>query len=327
MSRAVISWNRFTTPGFTIAAELVGASHTFSYESRLTRVLLPPATEASEDTASNREPRYRVVSRRTADLTPLSFAVSDVEFRIDQPRSSELDHALALYASGDKFAEATSKVVIDAGKIAVRAFEHWLGVVRWRTANGTIGRLAREQRQMWGDNLRDADTLKQVVPGVSSLIATGSAAITQAQWADIQATLTRGHESPLFYQLYFDGSYSLAEGDTRRAVIDLTSACEVVLKILLDRSLPDGMLTVARQRLMKSPASVLIQRFARPLLGDDLWERLKPHDRFDRLLFERNQVVHSHQHYTPSASDCYHFQKAVRDLLAFSMQKFDDEYG
>src|SRR4051812_22504910 len=98
----IISWNRFNTPNLIIKAELVAASHTFMFESRQTQIALPPAKETSKETASNPEPRYEVMSLRTADGIPLTFEVEDVEVHTVQPPSKEISEAIARYQAGDK---------------------------------------------------------------------------------------------------------------------------------------------------------------------------------------------------------------------------------
>jgi len=136
------------------------------------------------------------------------------------------------------------------------------------------------------------------------------------EWADVQRVLTLGIEPPLFYDLYFDGSEHLAAGDYRRAVVDFANACEVLLKTLLDASVPQGLMNPAKEYLLRAQANVLLNRFGPELLDMARSTEVGEHRRhLEQLFAARNDALHSHRPDALTHSSCVQFRAATRALL------------
>jgi hypothetical protein len=302
------SWNRFNTPNLSIVAPLAAASHEFMFEDFRVRVELPPEARAGDGD----EARMIVTSRRTADKSPLTFGVRDVDVQIDQPDTTDI---LAFIDSPNR-EDVDTEFITPMGKFAVRAFDNWLRVLRWRSLNWSIGRLGRDQRASWGTYLREKGTHRLLAAGVHYFFASSDRPFTIELWSDIQATLERGRTSPLFYDLYFDGQEHLAEEDFRRAVVDFANACEVLLKTLLDRRVPDDLYGPARDYILRAQASVLLHRFGPTLLGEAAAAVFRGcrHD-VEQLFAARNDALHSHQPGALTAERCQQFRAATAVLL------------
>ena len=107
--------------------------------------------------------------------------------------------------------DATDPEVIDTafvsqmGQVAERAFDHWLRVMRWRTRSWRIGRMRKHQRTKRGTTLREDGTNRQLAPTVQTIVVRQDRPFTVEEWSDTQDALANGRESPLFYDLFFDG--------------------------------------------------------------------------------------------------------------------------
>lgn len=171
------SWNRFSTPGLTIAAELAGGSHVFEHRGLNVRIVLPSATRGGE----HEDSRLHVTARWAADGTPIQFDVFDVDVCVDQPNSPELRAALV-----EPRPEHIDKsgVISRMGDFAAQAFEYWLRVIRWRTRHWRIGRLRKHRRARWGTYLYEHGPNRRLAQSVTTITVPADRKITADEWGD-----------------------------------------------------------------------------------------------------------------------------------------------
>jgi hypothetical protein len=316
----VYSSNRFNTPGLVVVPELVGSEHEFQFEGRQAKVALPPSAELDRERVGDYR-RYVIGTRQAVDNAPLNVHVHDVDVTVDVPDSPQIEAMRAEFEAKSRDPALLPEWQATE-RFALMSFDHWLRVIRWKCGYGSIGRLARHQREHWGTYLCDAKTHARF-PGPTVIVVPFEPAVSVEQWAATGSALRDGRTSPLFYDLYFDAIEHLSDEDTRRTVIDLTSACEVLLKTVLDAALPTGTLPAARKQLLKAPASVLLRDFLKPLLGAGA-DHVSSHRRsFEELLKARNDVTHGHRPNLPSTVDCKRFGEAVRALLTVGSEVLD----
>ena len=306
------AWNRFATPHFSIAAALEGAGHEFTFEGFAVRVKLPPATRAGDDD----DARLRITDR-SAGEAPVQFDVCDVDVEVDQHNTAEI---LALVESRGWPARDVD-LVADVAEFAGRAFDHWLRIVRWRTKQWRIGRPGAYLPATFGACTLYEHRINRRLSEPIAALPTTDHHVTLEQWAEIQATLSAHLRAPLFYDLYFDGREHLAAQDLRRAVMDFASACEVLLKTLLDRRMPEQRYGSSREYLLGAQRRALLNGFAPSLLEPCVEGVLRLHRQdLDELFAASSDVLHSDHPSRITEARCVQFGRATSALLTVGEQ-------
>ena len=313
----------FKTPRLTIVAALAGFDHQFSFEGMSVGIQLPHRDEA----ASVHDPStpLAVISWKTETEEPTTFDVRSVRVLVTPNEQSRLARLVSSahgndekpIAAGFGGTEHFNAELSLLGNVALRAVEHWLRVVQWRTGRWYVGRPRRPSRRVTTVSLFEESTHRRVVSGPIHLEGSVAEPMPESEWLDVQDALTRGAEPPLSYQLFFDGQEHLSIGDHRRAVIELAMACEVLLKTLVEERTPDTLFEPGKKYLLRANATVLLKQFAKSLISD-AWVKQNGGliKSVERLFATRNRVVHEHHLAPITSSECIEFKSAVERLLA-----------
>lgn len=136
------SWTRFVTTNFCVKAEIMGAIHEFDFENHLISVRLPKADQADRDKKFDHV--ASVSSYRSDTNKPLMYLIAKVEVEIVVRESVSVpDEALSKPLKSDHFSEGqktnADRICDQHSGLAERAFEYWLGIVRWVTDDALIG--------------------------------------------------------------------------------------------------------------------------------------------------------------------------------------------
>ena len=301
------SWSRFETPSLDIAAALAGDHHEFVFAGHTTRVRLPPASAAGDGAMD----RLFITQSLSADGTPVTYAVRDVDVELDQ-LDTDLVRGLVARDKPDPNVDA----VAEMGEVAGRAFDYWIRVVRWQAKSHRIGRLTRQQRDTWGSRLRETGTRRQLASHAIRIVVSLSSPLSPELWTDIAGLLVAGSEPPVSFDLYFDSLDHIDHGDLRRAIVDLANAAELFLRSRLDRSLPSALTPAVRKYAMRANASVLLSRFAPEILGAGGPSFLQAKKADLAQLFElRNRLVHSSDQLALTESMCRQLGRVTKELL------------
>ena len=129
------------------------------------------------------------------------------------------------------------------GPIASSALEHWAALLRWVTGFHPICREARiGSASGWQTYLHDVESDRPVWTTGGTFVIRGVHAISPEEWQRVQQLASEGKEPPMHVVLLGDAQHCIDVGDYRRALVDLSVACEVYLRSLVINSLPFGVL-------------------------------------------------------------------------------------
>jgi hypothetical protein len=301
------SWIRFATPNLSIVAALESGGHEFLFNGASVRVKLPPAVRAGDDD----DARMQVV-QWADDETPMIFGVLDVDVEVDQQNTPDL---LKL-ADSPGPPRNDEPMIAELETFAGRAFVHWMRIVRWRTKNWRIGR-RRLPRSTWGCALYEHRTTRRLASRATPNPVTSGRHATLEEWADIQTTLGAQVPAPFYYDLYFDGLEHLDAEDVNKAVLDFANACEVVLKALIARRLPEQHFNAARDYFMSAQPDVLVDGVGPSLLDPCVQGVLRTHrPMLNQLFAARSRIQQSDETVATTLDQGAQFGTATSALLS-----------
>jgi hypothetical protein len=328
MERYLGASDKRPVAGIAVDDSLVAATHQFEFGGFSVRIELPSHAFLP--------PRLREVGRQVRGLDRCGLAAWDpVGLRPANARQGEVTSFAPRYVivtalrrlPEDPFAIEWDQKAYEAigdrpgirelqGAFASAlddAFEYWLGVIRWHTGNGFIGRQSRPHS--YEPPLFDAETGEVLAVGHVTLSDGIMQVMRLEDWESAQRSLAAGERPPLAPQYYFSGVLEMQLGDIGRAVVDLAIAAEVHMKREVTSALPGGLHPSIRAAVRRLSTTEYCEKLFPKHLSTAVRARYAAiKSTLARLAHDRNEVVHSGKVPT-SEEQCRSYAEAVGELL------------
>jgi len=320
------SWNRYVTTHFCVKADVMGASHEFSFENYRVFVRLPRSDHADRD-----ERKYdqvaRVSSYRTDTKEPLAFTVESVDLEIDVPGSISVpDEALVKPPCQFESFSSEQKMVVGEicdshPAIAERAFEYWLEVLRWSSGFALVGQPEISGKHSgWSTYVVDKSTNHHVWACGLRTVVYREFEVTKEHWEIAQAHLANGDILPMHLRFLHDAETSTRNNHCEKAILELAMACEIYLRYSVFNFIPDSTPAVLVTYIEEANINKYVDKFFRSLVPN---ENLKDYSRLTKdissLMSRRNSYVHMGRMDGADQERCRRYINAAKLLFTISL--------
>jgi len=322
----IVSWNRFITRNLVVVPELLGLTHEFQFESGLIRIELPAADKLTED--KTKDSRLVISAYKTEEgiQLPTRISVKSIDLVCNLSKSISIPaEVLTRHPNPiDLLTEKQQKQVNDISNthsdIAYRAFELWIGTLRWKSGNGSIGTSEiHGSKSGWSTYLLNEATNKRFWAGPHALTTYIHNPVTLEQWNEAQEALKLGLKSPVYIDLLFEGIEQLKNGDIRRTVVDLAVACEAFIRLRVMQTLPDGLTDSVRKYIDDANIRQSLNYFILETLNEEQKKLIKGISSTLHQLFDaRNTILHSGYKEDLTQSECRKYLDATRKLISIT---------
>lgn len=321
------SWNRFKTSSLTVEPALLGCSITFAHAGSPVSIKLPSLDRVGDRFDERALASPGAENARTGEV--LHYYVHAVDVTTDcqaevalpevvlQRTPNAFDHIEA--SMQDRLNAISGKASANASS----AFEYWIGLVRWLTGFHRIGRELRVGNDSgWGTYLQDRATAKPVWrPGMTVSIARAEV-VTANHWQKVQLHAASGEDPPMHLTLLADAKHCIDLGDYRRALVDLSIACEVYLRTTVLNALPEGVLAEAIRLIEEANINQFVTHMFPALLSDlarTAYQKSIKKD-LDSLFAKRNKLMHVAVVAGADSQACERYRAALESLFALELR-------
>jgi hypothetical protein len=240
----IASWNRFKSEGLAVAPDILGGTHHFDFEGKRVEVRLP------REEHLNRGEGYDSLVECTTWFkghTPAYFDILRVDMLIDVSEEVELEEELLKTLPIREHLTSLSKMtfldntVEEHQSIAVRAFDYWIRVVRWKNDFWRIGQPEVYGYQSgWGTHLLVKGEEKHFWATGHTISVPGTKALTAEVWEAVQMALHEGLRPPTWFEFLYDAHQELEVGDKTGCILSLAIASETMFRRILEKQVPDA---------------------------------------------------------------------------------------
>lgn len=273
---SLLSWNRFRSRSLSVVPEVVGKKHRFSYEGHKVTISLPNLKKlTSREELRKKHPfdipllSYNSWREINGEEHPTSYLIGAVDVVVDYHRPIKVPRGIfnrppnAYKIVSKKRQDRLNNIADDQIAIALRAFDYWLKVLRWKSNHSTIGRSEISGNESgWGTYLLDATTRKKVWIGTNNIILVGGGRpITLHQWNMVSKVVRNGIRSPIYIDYYFDALEHLDLDDLDRCVVDLAVSCEALMRGAIGSILPTDLLNSVSKYVDKAAINTYYEDF------------------------------------------------------------------
>ncbi len=320
----LVSWNRFITRNFAVVPELLGQASEFQFEKGQITIELPTADKLT-DSKTDDSP-LRIVSYKEEDgcKIPLKIAVNNVDVlvrlkrRVNIPEEVLTRHPnpIDLLSNGQQ--KQLDKLAKAHGDVANRAFDLWIRTLRWKSGNGAIGRPdIHGAKSGWGTYLLNNETMHRFWVSHEPITLYMYECITLAEWYEVEETLKRGQESPVYIDLMFDGIEQFNLGYLQRSVVDLAAACEAFMRARVTQNLPKGLNDAVLAYIGEANIRRVQEHLFKETLSEEQMKLLKNiNSHLNQLFDARNTILHSGHKEDLTLADCKKYIEATKKLIA-----------
>lgn len=206
-----------------------------------------------------------------------------------------------------------------ASEVASSAFEYWISLLRWVTGFHRIGREVRVGRDSgWSTYLHQSGTDKPVWVKSQVLVVEGIHEVTTDEWKQLNLHAAAEAEPPMHTVLLGDARHCIDVGDYRRALIDLSVACEVYLRTVVIDSLPSGVHKEVVRLIEEANINQYVEHMFPALLTDEarkIYKRSVKED-LKSLSSRRNKLMHVAALEGATHQNCERYRQAVEALFS-----------
>lgn len=316
------SWNRFKTPYLFVCADLLGKSHTFTQSGRQVTITLPGQPTDGTKGKSDRLSLFSYRQGEGEHIIPIDYKIQSVDVSIDVDDDLHLPPEIlqrnpkAVDILTQQQVASLDQCADESHNLALKAFEFWIRMLRWRTELHLIGRDEPDSPETgWSTYLVDVQTDKRVWIGTQSITLYTSAAISTGMWGAVQAHLFQADRIPISFDLYFDSLYHLHIGDLERAIADAAVAAESHVRGIVQDSIPSGMGPELRRLIDEANIRPIIQRVYGEALSFNGTSRVKVPSEIHELFDYRNKILHKGMVNGLTKEKCRKLIVAVKNLL------------
>lgn len=317
------SWNRFITRALAVPTSLMGRALSFEHNGLQVTIKLPPVEKVSdvhdEDAIAWRG-SWNVNTGETIYFVIRSVDVC-VEATTEVPIPSEvLERQPNAYALiGDEQQKTLNSIAKACSAQSQSAFEYWISLLRWVSGSHKICRhVSVGNSSGWSTYLLDVATEKPVWIHSQTIVVEGYDTITDAVWEKVTQLAVAGESPPIYSILHSDALDCIDNADYRRAIVDLSVACEVFLRSRVIASLPSGTSDQVSRLIEEANINQLVTRLFPELLDQKTGERYKKNikDHLSSLFAVRNKLMHVAELDGATLKNCRRYANSARELFA-----------
>ncbi|MEM5451527.1 hypothetical protein [Paraburkholderia guartelaensis] len=322
------SLHRFQINYLNVESALLGMRHVFPFKGATVTVSLPRLESVSDNPdefCDAHRSSYREENGKSIILAANVNTIR-VEVKGDKTITLPLEvlnrdpYSTELIPEADK--TRLKDISARADQIAREAFEYWISIMRWRCNNHRIGRpLLHGPRVLWQNSLRDAESKRSVWSITGNIVITATREVTTTGWDQAQTSLQACEEVPVHILLLDDARENLSRGDYRRSIIDLAVACEVFMRTLVLRTIPEDLDKDMLAMIEEVSIHQYMKKYLPNLLTEDGQSDLKKlvSGHLNSLFELRNKIMHMAQNDRATRENCVRFIQATSTL--FELEK------
>lgn len=316
------SWNRFKASALAVEPELMGRSLSFSHGGTSVTIKLPPLERVGDHHDEDALAVRGAWNSNTGEAIYFHVNAVDVvtacESEVDLPEAILQCNPNA-YELIDEGRQITlNAIAASASAVASSAFEYWVSLVRRVTG---FHRLGREMRvgyaSGWPTYLHECATDRSVWTEGMHIVVQGAHRITDREWQQVAVHASSGDQPPLHIVLLGDAKHCIDVEDYRRALVDLSVACEVYLRTAVLASLPSGVLEEAIRLIEEANINQFVAHLFPALLNEAPRNEYKKtvKDDLSSLFARRNKLMHMAVVDGADRATCDRFRRALEILF------------
>ncbi len=293
------SWNRFKIRALAVEPSLMGGSTSFVYDGLTVTIRIPSLGQVGDQHDEDVLATCGAWNSKTGEATYFHVHAIDVitvcASEVDLP-DSVLRRRPNAYEFIDKDTQTTLNAVAGkAATVASSAFEYWISLLRWVTRFHRIGREVRAgSGSGWSTYLHEHTTKKPVWIEEMVIVVPGIHTVTSVEWQTTHSHASARDEPPMHAVLLDDAKHCIDVGDYRRALVDLSVACEVYLRTAVINALPPGVLDETVRVIEEANINQFVAHMFPALLSDsarlDYKRTIK--EELSSLFAKRNKLMH-----------------------------------
>jgi hypothetical protein len=303
----------------------MGLCHTFVFEGREVAVRLPTIQEANRGDGFDRVAWKS--SEHASDGQPISFVIEKVDVEVVINDELDVPHEAMTAENVNHPAytaeqSARMKEVSDQHyAVSLRAFQHWLEVLRWASGQARIGQPSVSSiRSGWGTYLHEKNTGHRVWGNGETFYATLRSELTRPQWEAASTQLFKGEKLPMHLRFLHDAESSLMNAYFEKAILELALACEIYVRYAVFEHIPIGTPKEIVTYIEEANINRYISKLFRSLVqskDESTYANLK--EDLSSLISRRNSYVHMGKMDDPTADRCRRYVKAVKSLFQIKL--------
>ena len=249
--------------------------------------------------------------------------VTVCQSEVDLPDAVVQRHPNAYELIDEGKRNALNAIAGTASTSASSAFEYWISLIRWVTGFHRVGREVRVgYASGWSTYLHDCATDKPVWAEGMAFVVQGVHRVTDDEWQRVQSHATARYEPPMHATLLADAKHCIDVGDYRRALVDLSVACEVYLRTAVLNSLPPGVMEEAVRLIEEANINQFVAHLFPALLSDAARQEYKKtvKDDLSSLFARRNKLMHVAAIDGADRGSCERFRRALELLFGLEQR-------
>jgi hypothetical protein len=280
---------------FEIKPILCGAQHRFTFEKCDVTVSLPQ--RPIERQIQKLGQPLQVTRSRIKPKMPLTFAVNEVYVTLD-PRDKRRIPVGAIGTVNvthftNRQRTALDKITWRLEEIGQRAFEYWLSMLRWKSANYRI-RPTYGRRESFGlrTYLRDKSSGTNFYRPTLTFTAAREYPLMRKDWKDAECALGNRQDVPIWRDYLADAHTRHMCDDPRRAIVSLAVASETLLRRIAHQFLAHP----SNEEFQKMVGQISISRFIESWtklgLNASRWLKQCEPEKIKKVFDKRNAIMH-----------------------------------
>ena len=325
------TWTRFLVTNFNVSADVMGLAHEFDFHGYNVSVSLPQTDQADRD---ERYDNVATASTRRADTAePINYEVLKVDVEIDvKNRLSVPSEALENPPKQFQFfSEEQTKAVDDIceqySEVADRAFQYWLGVIRWATDYSLIGQPEISGPDSgWSTYILESSTSHRVWAGTTVIRVQLHREVTKEHWEKASERLASCEDIPMHLRFLQDAETSTKNEQYEKAILELAMACEIYLRYSVFEFIPESIHYELKSYIEEANINRFVSKFFKSMVpADRLSEYKKLTSEISSLMSRRNSYVHMGKLNDANKETCDRFIKSTRLLFTIRLSSPETE--
>jgi len=305
------SWDRFITRALAVPPSLMGRALSFEHNGSPVTIKLPPVEKVGNNHDENAMAYRGGWNANTGET--IYFVIRSVDVYVEAITevplaSGVLERNPNAYELISDDQQKTLESIAEACSCQSQAaFEYWVSLLRWVSGSHKICRHVRVGNSSgWSTYLLDVETEKEVWIHGSTIAIKGYRTITDAVWEKVSKLALAGAAPPIYSILYGDALYCIDDADYRRALVDLSVACEVFLRSRVIASLPSDTSNQVARLIEEANINQLIAHLFPELLNGEAGERYKKKIKGEltSLFARRNKLMHVAELHGATLENC-----------------------
>jgi hypothetical protein len=317
------TWNRFTARALAVPPSLMGRTLSFERNGSPVTIKLPPVEQVGEMHDESARACRGAWNSNTGE--PIYFVIRSVDVCVEASQEVDVPNEVlerrpnAYELVSDEQQKALNLVADKCSTLAQEAFEYWVSLLRWVSGSHKICRhVSIGNESGWPTRLSDAGTEKDVWIRIQTIVVKGYRTVTEAVWEKVSQLARAGESPPIYSILYGDALDCIDQADYRRALVDLSVACEVFLRSRVIASLPLGTSDQVSRLVEESNINQFVAHLFPSLLDQECRERYRKNikDDLSSMFAKRNKLMHVAELKDATLENCRRYANSVRELFS-----------